>query len=229
LPIGCEPRDFELADSLARRDFKTEFDDGRFHFVYVGTVLPLGFETIRAFFSALALLKANDHATFERVAVHFFGSSNQRDPNAAARIMPVAREYGLEGIVTEEPPRLDYSDAIAAQKAAGAILLFGSSQPHYTASKLFPAMLSRRPLLTVFHAESTVVRILREIGATAEVVTYDNGAAAGSKVNEICGAITRIVNAEAHAISSGDVGSYSAEALSSQLAAFFNDIVGSLS
>ena len=39
---------------------------------------------------------------------------------------------------------------------AGAILLMGSSEPHYTASKLYPALLAERPILAVFHEASAV-------------------------------------------------------------------------
>jgi hypothetical protein len=41
-----------------------------------------------------------------------------------------------------------------------ALLVLGSESAHYTASKIFPYILANRPLLAVFHEESSVVRIL---------------------------------------------------------------------
>jgi hypothetical protein len=46
-----------------------------------------------------------------------------------------------------------------------AALILGSEEPHYTASKLFPYIMSKRPLLAVFREESNVVRILHETRA----------------------------------------------------------------
>ena len=60
-------------------------------------------------------------------------------------------------MVTETPDRLDYLDALAVLTHASGILLLGSSEPHYTASKLYPALLARRPVLAVFHEKSSVV------------------------------------------------------------------------
>ena len=42
--------------------------------------------------------------------------------------------------MTEHPSRLDYLDAIRVQLDAQALLLLGSSEAHYTASKLYPAL-----------------------------------------------------------------------------------------
>jgi hypothetical protein len=53
------------------------------------------------------------------------------------------------------------------------LLLLGSTDPNYTASKLYPYILARRPLLTVFHEASSVVDIVQETQA-GTVVTYDN-------------------------------------------------------
>ena len=38
----------------------------------------------------------------------------------------------------------------------------GSSEPHYTPSKVFPALLANRPLLAVYHERSTVIEMLRD-------------------------------------------------------------------
>ena len=60
-------------------------------------------------------------------------------------------------------------DALTVQTRASAILMMGSSERHYTASKLYPALLARRPLLAVYHEESTVVDVLRRVGTAPTV------------------------------------------------------------
>ena len=61
---------------------------------------------------------------------------------------------------------------------ASAILLLGSMERHYTASKLYPALLARRPILALFHEASSVVSILRDAGSepTVRVVAYGRSA-----------------------------------------------------
>jgi len=65
-----------------------------------------------------------------------------------------------------------------------ALLVVGSEQPHYTASKIFPYILACKPLLAVFHRSSSVVGILRETGA-ADPVTFGEQDRLPEKVQEI--------------------------------------------
>ena len=95
-----------------------------------------------------------------RLRLHFFGTSNQSAPDAY-RVLPMARECGVADAVTEAPGRLDYLEALSVLAHASGILLLGTSERHYTASKLYPALLAERPILALFHEASSVVSILR--------------------------------------------------------------------
>jgi len=63
----------------------------------------------------------------------------------------------------------------------------GSRELHYTPSKVFPAMLSGRPLLALYHAGSTATDLLRRFGGPPAVrlVTYDNDRPVAGRVDEI--------------------------------------------
>ena len=89
--------------------------------------------------------------------------------------------------MTETPGRLDYLDALSVLTQASAIVLLGSSEPHYTASKLYPALLARRPVLALFHEASSVVSILRSTASepTVRVVAYGSENALDSRVGEV--------------------------------------------
>ncbi len=147
-------------------------DDGLVHLSYVGTLLPAGFETLRAVFAAVARLRANDPATF-RLRLHFFGTSNQRTADAPARVLPVAAEFGLLDVVTEQAPRLDYFDALAVLRDSTAVLLLGSSERHYTPSKVFPALVVEKPVLAVMHEASNASDLLKQLGRAAEHSSRD--------------------------------------------------------
>lgn len=193
IPLGAEPADFGRVRERPRPNGHFDPEDGRFHLCYVGTLLPLGFETLRALFAAVARLRERRPDLYDRLALHFFGTSNQTAADAPGRALPVARELGVADRVDEVAPRIDYLDAARVQTQASALVLLGSSESHYTASKLFPALLSRRPLLALYHERSTVVEMLRRASPTARCVTYGDTARAGDRVDEIYAALAALV------------------------------------
>ena len=173
IPLGFEPADFEAVAQRPRPANPFDAADGLAHLCYVGTLLPTGFETLRLLLRGLARARRDDPAA-AGLRLHFFGTSNQSQ-SSAFRVLPIARECGVGDVVTEVPGRLDYLDALAVLAHAGGILLLGSAERHYTASKLYPALLAKRPILALFHQASSVVSILRDAGSepTVRIVTYD--------------------------------------------------------
>jgi glycosyltransferase involved in cell wall biosynthesis len=172
IPIGWDPGDIEALEGRPRRSQLIPAD-GRFHFCYTGTVLPMGTATVRALLSAVRTLVDRDPAMRDRVRFDFFGTSNQT-VGGVPRVMPVARDLGIEALVMEHPARLDYLDALAVLRQADALLLLGSSERHYTPSKLFPALLANRPIVALYHTESTAVSMLNAAAPTACVITFDD-------------------------------------------------------
>ncbi len=188
LPIGWDSRDLQFVKTSARRFA----DDGSIHVVYVGTLLPTGFDTLRAFFAALAAERARNRDV-ARLRLHFVGTSNLREADALPRVLPIAAEYGLTAVVTEHPARLDYFDALAVLREAAAVLLLGSHERHYTPSKVFPALMAERPVLALMHQASNAADLLHRVGRAPSVrlVTYgDEGVAA--RGDEIAAALTSL-------------------------------------
>jgi hypothetical protein len=67
---------------------------------------------------------------------------------------------------------------------AQALILLGSAEPHYTASKVFPYVLAQRPLLALFHEDSSVITILSEVNA-GRVVTFNERKTPADRADEI--------------------------------------------
>ena len=227
IPLGFEPGDFE---SLRRRAPVTpHFDpaDGLVHLCYVGTLLPTGTDTLRLLLRALERARRDDRAA-ARLRLHFFGTSNQ-SRSGAYRVLPIARECGVADAVTEIPGRLDYLDALSTLTHASAILLLGSSERHYTASKLYPALLAKRPILALFHEASSVVSILRAAASepTVRVVTYGDGPPVDAQTAEVACHLRAIASSCEYR--PGDVvlervADVSARRLASRLAAVFDGV-----
>ena len=55
---------------------------------------------------------------------------------------------------------------------AAGILAIGSTEMHYTASKIFQSILSKRPVFAVFHHQSSVIDILKQTNTSSYLVKY---------------------------------------------------------
>ena len=195
IPLGAEAGDFEQLWRRPRPNPYFDPKDGRFHVCYVGTLLPVGLDTLRAVLSAVGRLRDRRPDLYETLQLHFFGTSNQRHPEAPLRVLPVAREVGVADRVTEIAPRIDYLDALMVHTQASAVLLMGSSEPHYTASKLYPALLSGRPILAAYHQASSVVEILGRVAPppASRLVTYNETEPAGFRVEDLYRALKSLL------------------------------------
>ncbi len=225
LPIGFEPADRDVA---SRRPWQNGWfapDDGCVHFCYVGTLLPAGVGVLRVVLMALADLRQRAPQAYARVRVHFFGTSNQRGAHQRPRVMPEAQRAGVDDVVTEEPSRLDYLDALRVLMDADATLLMGSDEPHYTPSKVFAALLAGRPMLAVHHAASTVTSHLAGHPA-ATAFSF----AGPSELTALVPAISRALEQRAMAPKAGNCPipaawqPWSAEALAGRLGQVFDAV-----
>ena len=226
LPIGGEPRDFDGADGR-RAPFSP--DDGNVHVCHVGTLLPLGLETLGALLAAVRRLRERRPDLYARLRLHFFGTSNQTTAGALPRALGAAAELGVLDRVEEIAPRLDYLDALAVLRRASANLLMGSSEPHYTASRIYPALWSGRPLLALYHEASSSAEILRRAGVPPRVrlVTYGDRERAASRIDAIAAELIALVEepvADSAAFDAQVLGECSARALAGRLGALFDQV-----
>ena len=229
IPLGGEAADFQYLRGHPRQNPYFDRADGSVHLGYVGTLLPLGMETLTAVLKAVRLLRVRRPALYARLRVHFVGTSNQTSPKAPQRVLPVVRELGIDDCVREIAPRIAYLDALTVQMQATALLMMGSSERHYTASKLYPGLLARRPILAVYHEASSVVDILRRTvrAPSARLVTYGDRDRADSRIEAIYHELAALV--EHPMYDSADVvptvlEAYSASVLAGKLAAVLDQV-----
>lgn len=125
--------------------------------------------------------------------------------------------------MTEVAPRVGYLDALAILTRAGAILAIGSSEPHYTASRLYPALLARRPLLAVYHEASSGVEALVRVARPPAVrlVTYSEAERAPARTGAIAAELSAVLECPAYdpsAVDKGALEAVSARAMAGELA-----------
>ena len=168
MPYGGEADDHRALKSLGTKPYLFA-NDGRFHLVYAGALLPRAFRPLEALFRAIAAAPA----VFADVCFHFIGTGTSPDDPNGYTVRPIADRHGLwDGRVTEHPSRIPYLDVLAHLNAANGIFVLGSTEPHYTPSKVYQGVLSEKPVLAVLHQASSACAVLRETSA-GRVLAFD--------------------------------------------------------
>ena len=132
---------------------------GAQHWVYAGAYTTAMQPVVEALFAALAERPADDQPDLSRLRVHFVGTNYAPAERARPCVAPLAAAYGLGDLVTETPQRIPYFDALALYAASDAILLIGSVDADYTASKLLTCVAAKKPTLALFHRRSLAAEL----------------------------------------------------------------------
>ena len=130
--------------------------DNTFCFVYAGAILPKALKPIKEIFKALRSLQLSELSQpFQQIEFHFIGT--------LGAVKSIADRYRIfNRIVFEHPEKIPYLDVLKNLDAADGIFILGSTEPHYTPSKVYQGVLSEKPILAVLHQESTAVKVLIE-------------------------------------------------------------------
>jgi len=182
IPFGFEQADFDFLRRRPRSNPIFDPGDGLLHISYVGAYTVAMEPAMRGLFSAIqSHCKVNSrHAV--QLRVHFVGTtySGANTP----RVLPLACEYGLQDFVTEWTPRVPFLDSLQIMLDSRLLLIVGSEEAHYSSSKVFPYLLSGRPILAVVHEGSDIVGFLKSSGNT-QTVTFNHLQTPQSRVPEI--------------------------------------------
>lgn len=176
LPFGAAEKDFEQLPSLNIQQRIFDPKDGKRHWVYVGRGGGDMALALRALFLAIQSNRNLEPERWHSVKLHFVGTSYALGNLAVKTVEPIAQELGISDLVEEHPHRVAYFEALQILVDSDAILLIGSNDPGYTASKLYPCVLAQKPILAIFHQQSSVVEILRRcnVGRVATFNSKDN-------------------------------------------------------
>jgi hypothetical protein len=189
IPIGGDPDDFK---ALAARPQNRTSENRPFVISYVGTALPRARPLLEALFLGLAGLRRTAPGLASRIQLRFVGTSNSSNPDAHQQIMPLAEAAGVGDQVSEAAARVPYLDALRILATTDAILMVGSDEPHYTASKIYPALMAGPPFLSLFHRESSAHRLLSDAGGGI-AVPFDPSADPGQPADRMASALLALV------------------------------------
>jgi len=171
ITFGAMADDFRIAAShekgfstVLALDFKNIVYIGRGGSDMHGAVTPL--------FKALKNCLTNNPDAFKQLKIYFIGTSYAPAGQGTPSIRPVAAQLGVEDNVVEITNRINYFHTLSILNHADALFIPGSDDPRYTASKIFPYLLTGKPTLAVLNSKSPAHPVLQEYGAKY-VYKYD--------------------------------------------------------
>lgn len=223
LPIGADPADHMVATQFGRSQIQR--GEGEFTLAYLGTLTERMLPATEAVFRAVGELQARQSG--RRIRMHFIGTSAQAGGQDVHGLYALARACGVAENLRLEPRRVGYLDALRSMQSADVLLLLGSTDSHYTASKIFPCWLARRPVLGVFHQGSTITALARELGGV-DLVTYADGEDPRARTSEVATRLEAIAAQGLGAVPARREGAhepYSARGITQRFAALFDRVL----
>lgn len=187
------PYGFDLADHKSDpSEYSPPWKDSSNPFMlYAGAFLPQSESFISALFQALKNL--NKRRMWPRgLKIRFVGTGNRQGRS----ITDLAIENHVDHIVEEFSERLPFLQIQQMLRDSFANLIVGSTEPHYTASKTFQCILSERPILAIFHSDSSASRFLAEAKADAFLVNWNPSVNSSELRERIQSALLSLVKKE---------------------------------
>jgi len=187
ITFGAFKPDFQIAAKNEVKSFIKK-SRGKIAIAYVGVAGEIMAPSLTALFKSLSMLKRTNHRLYKRFEWFFIGTSYAPPGTGKKTVVPIAKAFGVEDSVYEQTDRISYFEALKSIVTSDALLIIGSDEPTYTASKLYPYLLTNKPLLALFNAASPALEILQEYGAKY-AYSYDKSADIGLKINDFLSAL----------------------------------------
>jgi len=159
LPLGATKKDFYLVNKL-NVFCPIKFDNSYVNAVYTGVVpdnMKFSVEAI-----IIAVKKYNETAQ-KKIRLYFIGTNYAPKGKQKFQIKNIAEKYKFSDFVFEFMDRIPYFEAIKTMQIADLLLLPGTLDDNYTASKLYPYILTKNKVLAVFNEKSELKNIINKI------------------------------------------------------------------
>ena len=189
IPFSATSYDFKSIHT----DSQIFKDKNQLNIVYVGRGgHDLRF-AITCFFEAVKHIELKSVENQNRFTFSFIGTSYAPNGEGIQTIKPISDKIGLCSTVIEKTDRVGYFEAIDIICKADILFIPGSTDPAYTASKIYPYILANKPIIACFHENSSVVEILNKC-SRVNVVKFNSDLNKVQIVNELYIQLDYILN-----------------------------------
>jgi hypothetical protein len=228
IPYGGEALDHQVIASNGHRPALMDQLGlhGRLVMVYAGAILPRAQGALRALLQACRRWVESGAAAAQQLALLFVGTGARPNDPGSGLVAPVARQCGAERFVIEVAERRPYLDVLRLLHHAQGVLILGSTDAGYTASKTFQALHARRPILALLHGRSSASAILRGMPG-ANLVTFTDERPVEACDAEIRAGLAAVAGAGTEPVDRNLtlLEPYSAREMSRRLAGFFDEVL----
>lgn len=224
MPYGGEEMDHRKVKELNLQPYLFKKDPAKQVLVYAGAMLPKAYGPLEAMMQAMS----ENKDLFRDLEIHFIGSGKTPNDPRGYNVRPLAEKYGLwEKNIFEYPARIPYLDVLVHLESASGVFILGSTEAHYTPSKVYQAVLSKKPIFAVLHSQSTAGGVIRSTGAGI-VLSFDGEAGVGRITDDFVPAFQQYSTFTTDYIPANVNYSlfeqYSAKAVTGRLAEFLNQV-----
>jgi len=166
ITFGFFKPDFDLVkENTDLFDAAIYQEKGVCNFIYIGRGGADMADSLKLLFTAFKKGLTEQTEIFSRIMFHFIGTSYAPKGKGIPTIMPIANEMELSKYVCEQTDRIAFYQSIYQLLQADNLLIIGSNDAQYTASKIFPYILANKPLLALFNAKSSAGQIIENCNA----------------------------------------------------------------
>jgi len=171
ITFGAFDPDMQIAEKNEKL-FNKLLDKGSVNVVYIGRGGTDMHKAITPLFKALKNGLQNGNEAFKSFMFYFIGTSYAPNGKGNPTILPLAEQFNVAGQVIEITDRISYYHTLATLQQAGAFFIPGSDDPKYTASKIYPYLLTQKPILAIFNKASSAINIMKAYGVE-HIYDYD--------------------------------------------------------
>lgn len=222
ITFGAAAKDNEVA-TANENSFTGLLTPGFKNMVYIGRGGADMHAAITPLFIALKNGLANNPQLFKNLKIYFIGTSYAPAGQGIPSIIPLARELCVEDHIVEITGRISYFHTLSTLNKADALFIPGSDDPRYTASKIFPYLLTGKPVLAVLNSKSPAHAVLQEYGAKY-VYKYDGDDNVSNNINEfLLGVLNDSFGEQEY--NEAAIKKYSAENLTHEQCRLFNQVI----
>jgi hypothetical protein len=225
IPIGGDPEDFSALRAHNRAVTDGLLAVGKINLSFIGTYMPRSAPLMHAFLSGVRRFRLRRPDLAQLVRFNFIGTGNHSNATESS-VMKIAHILGVDDLVFELPQRIAFTLALNALVHSDAVMLIGSDEAHYTASKIYPGLMSKRPFLSLFHQASSSHAILSGAGGGI-ALGFDPAGDPAVLSDKISAALITLVSdpASLGAVDPASYGQYTADAIAGQFARVLDLVV----
>ena len=226
MPYGGEKSDHDAIRNVGNMEYLFDRKKEKLQLVYAGAMLPKSYTVLEAVFKVIQ----QEQLLFKKVEFHFIGTGRKANDPSTFTIKPLAEQYNLwQSVIFEYPLRIPYLEVLAHLDIADAVFILGSTEPHYTPSKVYQGILAGKPLFAILHQNSSASKVIKDANA-GKVLTF-NG------IEDIASVCTNFTNMweqfndfyksfNSEKVDMTIFDNYSARAVTKQLADLLNKAIG---